>query len=445
MLERLRRGDYLRLLAAVYVATFLIRAAFGIVVITLKHHVASDNTSYGLVVAATPLAELLTVLFGVGVVIDRYGSKRILVTGLALGAISLFTLAATDNLLILGLINALHGVASAFILIPSLTVIAKYTPKESRGREMGAFNFVNLFGWIFGAAMGVYLLGELSPSWTFIIAGTFAVASMAYAWFAVSDPGTGAGAADHGHDVSFKDVALTLKEPSVVTLILPWLFAFIFIGGLLNIAPELAAPDNLTSSGGEGSSGLATGLRAVLILFVGSVFLVSQIFFGKLSDKYGREPLMILGTTGFLGFLLTVGYGFLQSPTDTYTDLTASVSALWPALFVFAVMVLAFPPAALAALADAGQEGRKATTMSLYTLVLAGGLIIGPPVAGAVQDAFGYWGVLLFFIVLAALMLAIVAGRYVESRLTHRAARPTGSPSSPRPEAPAAEAHNRGR
>ena len=163
---------------------------------------------------------------------------------------------------------------------------------------------------------------------------------------------------------------------------------------------------------------MGPGLKALLIIGGGIAFLATQILYGKLSDRYGREPIMVLGATGLLGLLLAIGFGLLQAGPGADRDaLTASVLSLWPVLVLFALLAVAFPPAGLAALADVGQEGKKSITMSLYTLVLAAGMIIGPPTAGLAQDRFGPWGVLLFFTILATFTLTIVAGRYIAGRL----------------------------
>lgn len=410
------KGAYLRLLLAVYIATFLIRAAFGIVIVTLEPYVKSSQTAYGLVIAATPFAELLTVLF-IGVVIDRYGGRKVLLSGLVMGAISLYTIALTQNVYLLAAINALHGVAAACIIIPSLAILAQHTTHESRGREMGAFNFVNIFGYVFGIASGVLLLDLLEVRLTFIIAGALATASFLYGYFTVHSPaGSPRSAADHGHKVSLKDVAGVVNQRRILTLLVPWLFVYIFIGGLFNVGPQLVAPQEVEEATAPVKDGFA-GMQALLILFGGALFFASQMFFGRVSDRYGREPVMVVGGAGLLGLLLTIGFGLLQAEGGTRAEAMAAVTALWPLLGLFALMFLAFPPAGLAALADEGQEGKKGITMSLYTLVLTAGFIIGPPLTGLAQDLYGVWGVLLLFLVLATVVLAILAARYVGGRL----------------------------
>lgn len=416
MIGQLMKGAYVRLLLAVYIATFLIRAAFGIVIVTLKDYVPSGHGAYGLVIAATPFAELVTVLF-IGPIIGRYGGRKVLLSGLVMGAISLYTLALTQNVYLLTAINALHGVAAACIIIPSLTILAQYTPVASRGREMGAFNFVNIFGYVFGIAGGVILLNLLEVRLTFIIAGALATASFAYGYFTVKSPERAAiGDAKtmvHDHQVRFSDVGAAMRNPRILTLLLPWLFVYMFIGGLFNVGPQLVSPDlDATSAPRKG----VAGLQALFILISGVVFLVSQVVFGKASDKYGREPVMVLGAAGLLGLLLTIGFGLLQAESAERAIATAAVTGLWPLLLLFGIMFLAFPPAGLAALADEGQAGKKGITMSLYTLVLTLGFVIGPITTGLAQDLYGVWGVLLFFLVLASLVLAIVSARFVSAR-----------------------------
>ncbi|HWR63887.1 MAG TPA: hypothetical protein VN365_05745, partial [Candidatus Thermoplasmatota archaeon] len=90
---------YLRLLSSLYISTFFIRASFGIMLATLPIYlnITSEYTGYGIVSAASPLFEMGTVLF-IGAVVDRYGRKIVLLSGLLSAAFLLFLLSITKNL-----------------------------------------------------------------------------------------------------------------------------------------------------------------------------------------------------------------------------------------------------------------------------------------------------------------------------------------------------------
>ncbi len=116
-----------------------------------------------------------TVLF-IGAVVDRYGRKIVLLSGLLTAALLLFLLSITKNLYVIFCINAAHGMAAGAILVSSLALLTDYAPEHRRGREMGAFDAFNMLGWIVGYALGALFLeffkGSLGQ--TFLIAGAMA-------------------------------------------------------------------------------------------------------------------------------------------------------------------------------------------------------------------------------------------------------------------------------
>lgn len=81
-------------------------------------------------------------------------------------------------------------------------------------------------------------------------------------------------------------------------------------------------------------------------------------------------------------------------------------------LTVFLFTALAFAPAGLAAIADEAKGGAEGTTMSAYSLTLSLGFIVGPPVVGAISEAFGGTGMVIYFASLAAGLLALVVTRF---------------------------------
>lgn len=146
---------YLRLLSSLYISTFFIRTSFGIMLATLQIYLGITDKLIGFAIlsAASPLFELCTVLF-IGAAVDRFGRKLILLSGLITGTTFLLILSTTQNLYAVFAINACHGIAAGAILVSSLALLTDCAPSDKRGREMGAFDAVNMLGWITGYAMG---------------------------------------------------------------------------------------------------------------------------------------------------------------------------------------------------------------------------------------------------------------------------------------------------
>lgn len=416
-------GKYLRLLSGLYLSTFLIRTSFGIMLIAFYSFLGLDKPIdqriigegvYGLVVAFSPLAEMITVLF-IGVMIDKRGRRGILLFGLLLGSCALFFLPVLQILPVVGLIigsgivNAIHGISAAAILVSSLALLADYAPPSSRGREMGAFDAINLMGWIAGFAIG-FILSETytSMEWmSFTVAGILALFGFVYAFFNISEPQQQKFVAK---DIGVRNIIDVIKQRSVLLIVLPWFIVYLLIGSLFAFL-----------AGARQGLGISGYLLALGVAGAGIVIISTQILYGKLSDKYGRIPILLTGAIGFAGLMAVVGIAYFGMPSNQVTvaeHLKTNLLHLWPFLGIFGLMALAFGPAALASLADVAQEKRKGITMGLYTITIAIGMALGPILTGFIYEHFGGEGVLILLLLCAVILLLIVVFRWIDSRLS---------------------------
>jgi MFS family permease len=416
----LEKRQYVRLLAASLTAMFLVRVAFGVTLNTLANYVPGGDATLGIVSTLSPLLEALTIIFA-GVFIDRYGHKGILLTGLGLASIALYSLALTRNVGLIGGINALHGVASAFILVTTLAVIATFAPPEHRGREMGLFNFANIFGYVVGYA-GAFVLndevfGKGHEEYTFVVAGALATAGLLFANRMIQLPaGEKELVRDLHHRPGAKDLLAALRNVRLLLLVVPWLIVFSLVAALVTFLPRVT----------ESALQLSGGATAIGILLSGGLFVAAQLFWGWLADRQGRENIMLVGALGFAALMAVIVYAFFTTGTDDPTKVFNNVLSHRVTLFVLLFVSFAFAPSGLAAIADQAKEGAEGVVMSLYSLTITLGFILGPSVVGFISEAAGGRGMILFFAGAAALMLALVVTRFVQTRLTM--ARAAGGP-----------------
>jgi MFS family permease len=404
---------YLRLLSSLYISTFFIRASFGIMLATLPIYldITREFTGYGIVAAASPLFEMGTVLF-IGAVVDVYGRKVVLLAGLVTAAVFLFFLALTKNLYVIFFINAFHGVAAGAILVASLALLADYAPENKRGREMGAFDAFNLLGWVIGYAIGLLFIAFVKDSlWqAFVIAGAMAAVGFVYSFFNITEPKKYDFLSKH---IRFNNIIRVLKQRSVLLLTLPWFIVFMIIG---------AAMTFLTVSTSQGILQISPFILSAIIFAAGIVLISTQVFYGKLSDRYGRLPIMFIGVIGFVGLMSVIGLGYLFSSTTSGEDIKNSILRFWPLLGIFGFMALAFGPSALSSLADESEKTMKGVTMAIYSIVISAGMFVGIPVIAAISDHYGGLGVLMFMIGCAFAMMCFIVARYVDIKQKNRIA-----------------------
>jgi MFS family permease len=401
---------YIRLLSSLYISTFFIRASFGIMLATLPIYlnITSGYIGYGIVSAASPLFEMGTVLF-IGAVVDRYGRKIVLLSGLLTAAFLLFLLSMTKNLYLIFCINAAHGMAAGAILVSSLALLTDYAPEHRRGREMGAFDAFNMLGWVVGYALGALFLEFFKGSLehTFLIAGVMALFGCVYCFLNVTEP--------KKYDVlsqkiRFNTIIGVLKQRSIILLTLPWFVVFMIIGAVMTFLTVSTAQGGILTISPLLLSGIICGAGVVLI--------TTQVIYGRLSDKYGRLPIMIVGTIGFVGVMTVIGIGYGLAPTPNGEDVKNSIIQFWPLLGIFGFMALAFGPSALSSLADEAQETTRGVTMAVYSIVISAGMFVGVPAVAAIFDRYGGPGVLFFMIGCAIAMLLLMIARYMQ--LKHR-------------------------
>jgi MFS family permease len=398
---------YVRLLSSLYISTFFIRASFGIMLATLPIYLKITNTyiGYGLVASASPLFEMGTVLF-IGASVDRFGRKIVLLLGLFGAAILLFLLTFTHNLYVIFFINAGHGMAAGAILVASLALLTDYAPERHRGREMGAFDAFNLLGWVVGYAIGALFLELLKSSlWqAFLIAGVMALIGLAYSWVNISEP--------KKYDIlskriRFDSIIGVLRQRSVLLLTLPWFIVFMIIGSVLTF---------LTVSTSQGVLSVSPLILSGVIFGAGVFLVVTQVFYGWLSDRFGRMPIMVVGAIGFIGVISVIGIGYGLASPETAENVKNSIVRFWPVLAVFGFMALAFGPSALSSLADETHEKTRGVTMAVYSIVISAGMFVGVPVVAGIFDRFGGAGVLYFMIGCAVAMFVLVVARFVDMR-----------------------------
>jgi len=391
-----------RLLWPLYASTFLIRFSFSLMIMVFPLYLIHlDRVLYGLVWSASPAAEFVTVIF-MGAIIDRYGRKPVLSGGLVLGTAMMFCIATTRDPLVIGVFNAFHGVAAGMILASSLALLADYAPKDSRGAEMGTFDGANLSGWGAGFLMGGLVNERLASdlSLGFVLAGLVGASGLVYVYLSVKEPNREAFTIkrlDAGHILS------VFKRRSVLLLTMPWLMMYIMIGGGLAFAGLEGQNQEIPAwMVGAGMAGLCAMLMS------------TQRFFGRLSDKHGRMPLMLTGVTGILGLVLLGGGVYLAGWPESLEVVTGNLLVWGPIMAlagVFGFMAFAFAPAALASLGDVAKKRQHGVTMSVYSMVISAGMMIGTPASGAVLNAGGLPAMLAFFGACVGMMLVFVVIR----------------------------------
>jgi MFS family permease len=363
-----------------YISVFLMRFSFGLVLFTLPIYLPRrtfSNFIVGVISAAYPVTETICGP-AVGVLVDRFGRRRWMYIGLAISTIALFAFTLSTNIGFLIVVHAMQGVAAAMIIVSALTMVTDLSATTNLGRKMGIYDFANLGGYMVGILTAGVLTRTSSKLTPFYFAATLAGIGAVFTYLKVKDVRVGRKQSPASPLETLMSLLTQRRSAAMFPI---WLAVTTFLGMALTFGPRF------------GPSPLATSF-----LFAGAVLVlaVTQPFFGYLSDKYGRDKLMMVGMVSILGLFFTI-INVLRG--------RLLFSSVLPFLVVFGVGSFAFAPAALASLGDVAPERGRGTTMGVYSVVISLGTIIGPVLGGYLLDRYGMTS--LFYVCLVILIGAL--------------------------------------
>ena len=379
--RRGRTHGYLRVL---YLSNFILRLAFGFILLSLPFYVGRDprfgnNPLLAVAVIAVPypFAEMLTANW-FGSISDKVGRKRVIVLGSvwAMSMVLLYPL--TQDTIALAVIHGLHGIGAAATVAPSIAMIADYAEPADRGRQMGFYDYSTFAGYIVGAVMAGLMIGALKGLFgygdaeavrlTFLPVAAFLGASAVVLQLYVRKERVTAAKAKL---FDFKDLRAVLKIRSIALLLPVWLIISTILGIALTYLPRVLF---------EG--GLSALNIALLFGGVGLALLLLQPLWGKVSDIVGRMPVMFYGILSIFGVLLMAAL-FWPHILNRELLYIAPVG-------LFALGAGAFVPSALALMADTAPETKYGATMGLYSFALGFGFFVAELSGLIIISAFTY-------------------------------------------------------
>ena len=152
--------------------------------------------------------------------------------------------------------------------------------------------------------------------------------------------------------------------------------------------------------------GASYSLLGFIISVYGAVQLITQIPIGRLSDRRGRKPLIILGLTTFA--LLPPLYIYASDPY-----------ILIPIRILGGIGASAVWPLAMALIIDQVSSQSRGASMGRYNAAFYSAMAIGPLVGGLLYDHYGLEAPFYFWAFLGLISIIIVAVRVNEPPRHH--------------------------
>lgn len=391
-----RRREQLTVIAALWL--MVLASSSQVMVIApilprIGEQLAVDEAMLGMLVTGYAIA-LSAMAVIAGPVSDRVGRRRILLVGTGAMTLALCLHPLTDTFTTLLLARILAGAAGGILTGSAVSYVGDYFPYERRGWASGWVMSGFAVGQIAGVPAGTLLAGEYGYEAPFILFAVVMAVAFVLTLLRLPQPSV-----ERATSLSIGGVlsgyVQLLKNPAVSGAALAYAAMFFSISNFVVYMPTWAETD------------LAMTGRDIALMFgIGGV--ASVVFgprAGKLSDRFGRRPLIILSC---------VGTALLFAATTLWVvNATTAYLMFFVTMLLVALRISPFQ-ALLTALAPAQQRG---ALMSLVVAVgqLGGGL--GGAVAGVVYADAGYLGCTLLAAGSVLVTALIVATRIPEPEL----------------------------
>ena len=137
-------------------------------------HVAWTVTAYTLALA--------TVIPLTGWAADRFGTKRLYLTAIALFTLGSVLCATADSINMLIAFRVLQGLGGGMLMPLGMTIMTRAAGPHRMGRLMAILGVPMLLGPILGPIMGGWLIANASWHWIFLINAPLGVAALVYAF-----------------------------------------------------------------------------------------------------------------------------------------------------------------------------------------------------------------------------------------------------------------------
>lgn len=315
----------------------------------------------GAIVAVYSFSNMIGNIFG-GHWIDRYGRKKMLLTGMiAVTVILLFyPVAQTGGQLLI--IRFLHGTAGGVLIPAAFAYVGDQSKAENRGRVMALTGACIGTAAILGPALGGAIAARAKIEYVFIlVAILFALCSLLIIKFIEESFIS----TDRGK-FSIADFLPLIKHPLVLKASLA-AFALMISNGTLAFALPLKVEDmGLTSA----TTGILLSIYGVIALII----FLSPI--NRIYDKYQANYLVVIGI-GVIGFV------HIMLNIITNYSLTIGLMVIYGIGFAFVF------PSMNRLVTDASGKVERGKAYGIFYAFFSLGAVLGSFVSGATSEIAG--------------------------------------------------------
>jgi len=314
----------------------------------------SGVAALGMSAMAYALTSTLAAPF-MGMLADRIGRRPVILVSLAAYALAFGGYLFATSAWLLIVLRGLAGVFTAG-LIPAMTgMVGDLAPENRRAQWIGIVNGGASAGWIAGPLLGGLLYDQFGYVVPFTVAILMATGALVMAVFMVPEthkPGTHSGRLRLAWMSGWRMV----PARSTVSLLMLITFGVMFAWAFIEPQFMFYAYDELSWTSSQ--------LGLVMSMY-GVSFMLGELFLGQLSDRLGRNPVLVLGLLLFSAQFV----GLVLFRDATWIVATFILAGLGNALY---------DPALSAFILDVTPPEHSAEMMGLKSTAGSLGSLLGP-------------------------------------------------------------------
>lgn len=347
----------------------------------------------GLMTMAFALAQFIAAPF-MGSLADRVGRKPLILVGLASFMVMNIGFLLVDTTEGFILLRALEGALTAGIFPSAMGVVADVAPENERGKWSGILMGGYGAGFIFGPVIGGLLYDRWGFAMPFILSAAFGAVALTAASMLIPETRT-MQVRRRDKLLQRRSNALNKKEETSVWASLPrplYLFGtLLFIDFVIVFTFAFVEPQMVFYL--YEVLGWTTVEFGLVVGFYGGAMVVCQTFLGRLSDRFDRKPVILLGLILYATFYIGLALG----KTFYQLAFVALLSGMGEALVL---------PAQSAMYLDITSEKHRARILGLKSSSAALGGVAGPLLVAWIGPYAGAEGV--FLIALIVMLLTVL-------------------------------------
>ncbi len=390
----------------------------------------SSRFQFPLILTAGYFVSLTTASF-FGSLSDRVGRRPLLITGTALAGLSFIPLPIIAEIyftfeysfILLIIISVLKGLASSMMAGPIMAMFGDLSSDQNHGETMGKFYLARSAGGASGMLVGG-LAYDLFSNLSFLFFSIIMFGACALYLFRMFEPRTSTGDAETEtiKELKFQDIISdpdinmnpfklmmqSLQDKQFRKFALVMLVYTTVIGAGGNYAPEI-----LKRASDEGLP-----LSVIGIVFLAGIAIMGiiQPTLGKMSDKFGRKPFLVLGVIGTSLLLALLTSIVALDPEDLINLISTPLSLfntkqlefipnfpipvphiLLVVLLIICLLCTAcFTSSSLGLITDVTKEGNRGREMGFTQAIMSTGSILGVTIGGTLLDIGGSLAVMYF-------------------------------------------------